>query len=96
MKKFVLNLGGFESEALTRRQLRKLYHEGGISRQTPCRSRGAEAWSTVDNMFPMLKYEARSKLCIAGWPGPMRRTVTQLLVIPASGGVASLVSTAKL
>jgi hypothetical protein len=96
MKKFVLNLGGFESEALTLRQLRKLYHEGGISRHTPCRNRRRGGWSTVDNMFPMLKYEPRSKLCIAGWPGPMRRTVTQLLVMPAAGGAASMVSTAKL
>lgn len=96
MKKFVVNLSGYESEAMTVRQLRRMYQEGSISRQTPCRRRSDARWSTVDDMFPMLKHEPRSKLCIAGWPGPMRRTVTKLLVMPSSGEGARLVSTATL
>jgi hypothetical protein len=96
MKKFVLNLSGYESQAMALRGIRKLYHEGSISRHTPCRARGAEGWSTVDDMFPMLKYEPRSKLCIAGWTGPMRRAATKLLVMPANGERARLVSAASL
>ena len=96
MKKFVLNLSGYESEPMPLRDIRKLYHEGGISRHTPCRQRDNHAWSTIDDMFPMLKYEPRSKLCIAGWSGPMRRTVTNLLVIPPTGERARLMSAASL
>ena len=96
MKKFVLNLGGYASQPMTMRELRRLFHEGGISRHTPCRESRDARWSTVDDMFPMLKHEPRSKLCIAGWTGPMRRTVTKLHVIPSSGEVARLVSTATL
>jgi hypothetical protein len=96
MKKFVLNLSGYESEPMTLREISKLYHEGGVGRHTPCRARNEEAWSTVDDMFPMLKYEPRSKLCIAGWSGPMRRAATQLLVVPPSGESARLVSAASL
>ena len=95
MKKLVLNLGGY-AEPVTTRQLRRLYREGAISRHTPCRRRRDMRWSTVDDMFPMLKHEPRSKLCIAGWTGPMRRTATKLLVIPSAGEIPSLVATAKL
>lgn len=96
MKKFVLNLGGYESQAMPMRQLRKLYQEGGISRHTPCRERRGNRWSTVDDMFPMLKHEPRSKLCVAGWTGPMRRTATNLIVIPAAGHRASAATSATL
>ena len=96
MKKFVLNLSGYESEPMTVREISKLYHEGAISRHTPCRPRSEDAWSTVDEIFPMLKHEPRSKLCIAGWSGPMRRAATQLLVIPTSGEAARLVNAASL
>ena len=96
MKKFVLNLSGYESEAMTLRDVRKLYQEGSISRHTPCRDRRHERWSTVDDVFPMLKYEPRSKLCIAGWTGPMRRAASKLLVMPTSGEAARLVSAASL
>ena len=96
MKKFVLNLSGYESEPMPLRDIRKLYHEGAVSRHTPCRERGERTWSTVDDMFPMLKYEPRSKLCIAGWSGPMRRVATQLLVIPPNGEAARVMSAANL
>jgi hypothetical protein len=96
MKKYVLNLSGYETQPMACRDLRKLYQEGTISRHTPCRERNAGRWSTVDDMFPMLKYEPRSKLCIAGWRGPMRRAVTKLLVIPSAGEAARLVSAASL
>ena len=96
MKKFVLNLSGYESAPMALRDIRKLYQEGGISRHTPCRERRDRRWSTVDDIFPMLKYEPRSKLCIAGWTGPMRRAATKLLVVPASGEAARLVSAASL
>ena len=96
MKKFMLNLSGYESEPMALRDIRKLYQEGSISRHTPCRERGRDAWSTVDDMFPMLKYEPRSKLCIAGWSGPMRRVATKLLVMPSDGERARLVSATSL
>ena len=97
MKKFVLNRSGYESEPMALRDIRKLYQEGAISRHTPCRERRDERWSTVDDMFPMLKQEPRSKLCIAGWTGPMRLTVTNLMVIPAAAGnFAGLASSVKL
>ena len=96
MKKFVLNLSGFESQPMLFRELRRLYNEGAISRHTPCRARGSSGWSTVDDMFPMLKHEPRSKLCIAGWTGPMRLSAKNLLVIPSSGGMPRLVSSAML
>ena len=96
MKKFVLNLSGYASEPMTLRDVRKLYQEGSVSRHTPCRARGAEAWSTIDDTFPMLKYEPRSKLCIAGWTGPMRRAATKLLVVRSDGERARFVSAASL
>ena len=96
MNKFVLNLSGYESEPMALREIRKLYQEGAISRHTSCRRRRDETWSTVDDMLPMLKHEPRSKLCIAGWTGPMRLTVTNLTVIPAAAGeFASLAASAK-
>lgn len=96
MKKFVLNLSGYESDPMSLREIRKLYQEGAISRHTPCRDRRGQSWSTVDDMFPMLKHEPRSKLCIAGWTGPMRLTATKLMVIPAASDVARLATSAKL
>ena len=96
MKKFVLNLSGYESEAMPLRELRNLYQDGSINARTPCRERRDERWSTIDEMFPMLKYEPRSKLCIAGCSGPMRRAASKLLVIPPSGEAARLVSAASL
>lgn len=96
MRKFVLNLSGYESDPMALRQLRRLYQEGAISRQTPCRERRGNRWSTLDDMFPMLKHEPRSKLCIAGWTGPMRRTATNLTVMPAPGDLAGVATSAKL
>ena len=95
MKKFVLNLSGYESQPMAVREVRKLYQEGAISRHTPCRHRRDGRWSTVDDMFPMLKHEPRSKLCIASWTGPMRLTATNLMVIPAAGELASLATSVK-
>ena len=84
MKKYILNLSGYESSGMTARQLGELYHHGAISRTTPCRTRRSSVWSTLDDMFPMLKYEPiQSGFRMPRGAGPMRRTVTKLLVAPS-------------
>ncbi|MFN2508497.1 MAG: hypothetical protein ABR589_06960 [Chthoniobacterales bacterium] len=79
MKSFVLNLGGYETPRMSATEVSVLFHRGAIERTTPCRRRRASIWSTVDDIFPMLKYEVRQAgVCLAQSAGPMRRSAERL------------------
>ena len=84
MKTFVLNLSGYEAPGLSFRELRALFHQGAIERLTPCRSHREANWSTLDDLFPMLKYEARrGGVSLARSSGPIRRSATKLTAMPS-------------
>jgi hypothetical protein len=94
MRKYVLNLSGYICAAIGARELYGLYHQGAIERNTPCRRQGAAAWSTVDDMFPMLKYEPRQGTTyIRPASGPMRRSAAKLLAAPSPDEMVRLMGT---
>lgn len=80
MKTFVLNLSGYEPPELSAHELRALFHQGAIERNTPCRHRRSPIWSTVDEIFPMLKSEGRrGGVTLARTAGPIRRSPAKLM-----------------
>lgn len=81
MKTFVLNPSGFELPGLSARELGTLFHQGMVERATPCRPSGDSVWSTVDDIFPMLKYQPRQcGLQLTRSAGrPIRRAAAKLL-----------------
>lgn len=85
MKPFVLNLGGYTPPRVSARQLRTLFHQGVIERNTRCRHRKATVWSTIDEIFPMLKYEERRFGVVLSrkQTGPIRRSAAKLLTVPS-------------
>ncbi|HMJ07310.1 MAG TPA: hypothetical protein VK474_13710 [Chthoniobacterales bacterium] len=86
MKSYVLNLGGYEPPEMSARELRTLFHQGAVERTTVCRHRRSLVWSTVDDIFPMLKYEPR-RFCVslARSPGPIRRSAAKLTAAASFG-----------
>lgn len=84
MKAFVLNLGGYQPPEMSARELRTLFHQGVIERSTQCRHRKTQVWSTVDDLFPMLKYEPRCFGVVLSRrsAGPIRRSAAKLLAAP--------------
>lgn len=75
---FVLNLSGYEAPRLTAGELRALFHQGIIDRSTPCRGSRSSMWSTLDDIFPMLKYEPRRGVRLSRSAGPIRRCAENL------------------
>lgn len=43
---------------LTSKQIANLFHAGSFSRDEPCRRVDARSWRTLDEFFPLLKYDA--------------------------------------
>ena len=48
---------GFHSP-LNYREILQLYRGGQIGGRLPCKPRGEATWRTIDEVFPLLKYEA--------------------------------------
>ncbi len=45
---------------LTSAEIADLFHAGSFSRDEPCRRVGARTWRTLDELFPLLKYDAEA------------------------------------
>lgn len=78
---------------LTSAQISELFYAGRLRRDSPCRLSGKPQWRTVDEIFPLLKYESASlRPCSsAEHPNPPifgRREVTFLLAGIFLGGLA--------
>ncbi len=92
MKRYVLNLGGYESTPMSEREIRQLFQTGAVEAVTPCCAARADTWSTVEAIFPSLKNEVRyGQVKFAPGAGPMRRTVARLLVAPSANELMNLI-----
>ena len=92
MRRYVLNLSGYESTAMSAREIRHLFQTGAVTAATPCCRRSATTWSTIDQLFPNLKNDVRGALIrFAPGAGPMRREVARLLVAPSANELMKLI-----
>lgn len=53
---------------LTEKDISVLYQSGGISKNTVCVAEGKQSWQTIDEMFPLLKYEGHSATRYSDYP----------------------------
>jgi len=47
---------------LTREQIAELFYAGCVDRHHPCKPTAKSEWRTVDELFPLLKYDSASRL----------------------------------
>ena len=59
MKLYDLLVEGYHTP-LTASQIAKLFHAGQIQRNDPCKEVATERWRTIDELFPLLKYNSRA------------------------------------
>lgn len=64
---------------LTSEQTANLSQAGSFSRDEPCRRVGARAWRTLDELFPLLKYEAGASSAAPDESAPLSRSMIPLL-----------------
>jgi hypothetical protein len=64
---------------LSATQIADLFHSGRLDRSTPCRRAEKKEWRTVDELFPLLKYQSATISCDGGWepanPSPRTRAL---------------------
>jgi len=46
---------------LTREQIAELFHAGRVDRNHPCKPTAKSEWRTIDELFPLLKYDSTSR-----------------------------------
>ena len=59
MKLYDLLVEGYHTP-LTASQIAELFHAGQIQRNDPCKEVATERWRTIDELFPLLKYNSRA------------------------------------
>ena len=61
---------------LTKTQVAELFHAGRIGRSHRCKPVSQEDWRTVDELFPLLKYQSATISCHNSWEpaGPSPKT----------------------
>lgn len=59
MKLYELLVEGYHTP-LSAEEIAKLYSAGRLRKTDPCREAGTQQWRTVDELFPLLKYDSRS------------------------------------
>ena len=47
---------------LTREQIAELFYAGRVDRNHPCKPTAKSEWRTIDELFPLLKYDSTSYL----------------------------------
>ena len=57
MDLYDINARGFPSP-LNAREISQLFRAGQLHPRTPCKPKGDASWRTIDELFPLLKYEA--------------------------------------
>jgi hypothetical protein len=45
---------------LTSEQIAELFHAGRVDRHHPCKPTAKSEWGTIDELFPLLKYDSTS------------------------------------
>ena len=56
-----LDVKGYHTP-LTREQIAELFHAGRVDRHHPCKLTTKSEWRTIDELFPLLKYDSTSYL----------------------------------
>lgn len=54
-------LDGFQTP-LTREEICELFHAGRIKRRDACKAAAKSEWRTIDELFPLLKYDSAARL----------------------------------
>ena len=74
---------GFHSP-LNAREISRLYRFGQLDGRQPCKPKGEAKWRTVDELFPLLRYEADAPPLRFDDPGSFQRPRKALLPLCAS------------
>jgi len=77
---------GYHS-ALTKTQIAELFRAGHLERNHPCKPLSQKQWRTVDELFPLLKYQSATISWDEPWE-PVRRPAIDRTVILACIAVA--------
>jgi hypothetical protein len=72
---------------LTQTQIAELFHAGRLRRNHPCKPISHKQWRTLDELFPLLKYQSTTISCDKAWR-PARRSAIDRSVIFACVAVA--------
>lgn len=64
---------GFHS-ALNSREIDRLFRAGVLGGRQPCKPKGEARWRTIDELFPLLKYEADAGPLRFDLPGQSARS----------------------
>jgi hypothetical protein len=72
---------------LTKTQIAELFRAGRVGRNHPCKQISQKEWRTVDELFPLLKYQPPTINCYEPWQ-PVRRSPIDRTVVLACTAVA--------
>lgn len=76
---------------LTTTEIAELFHAGHLRRQDPCKAIDKKEWRTIDELFPLLKYQPSVPATDAIYPGvPIPKTT--ILVVGLSLAAVALVA----
>jgi hypothetical protein len=76
---------------LTKTQITELFHAGRLERNHPCKPLSQKHWRTVDELFPLLKYQSATISWDEPWE-PVRRPAIDRSVVLACIAVALAVA----
>lgn len=86
MNSYEVLADGYHSP-LTKTQISELFQAGRLGRHHPCRQVGGKAWRTIDELFPLLKYETSTISNEQSAETPRARILMLLLfMVPATAG----------
>jgi hypothetical protein len=71
----------------TREQIAELFHAGRLKRNDPCKLAVKSTWQTVDELFPLLKYDSAGQEI-----GPPRESRARLDLIPIVAACAAVIA----
>jgi hypothetical protein len=77
---------------LTKRQIAELFRAGRLGRNHPCKQISRKEWRTVDELFPLLKYQSATISCDEQWQ-PVRQLAIDRTVALACVAVALAIPT---
>jgi hypothetical protein len=76
---------------LTKTQITELFRAGRLERNHPCKQVSHKEWRTVDELFPLLKYQSATIGCDEPWQ-PVRHSAIDRSIIFACVAVALIVA----
>jgi hypothetical protein len=75
---------------LTKIQITKLFHAGRLSRNHPCKQVERKEWRTIDELFPLLKYDSSGASMYEAKDRAALLPRGRVLILLAMGGIAAL------